>query len=262
MIIDIHTHPTLFGEGGSRAEVDRLVAYGRSLDVVRMVVLGDVLQYGRLPTHEQVQAINNKTMDLMAWHPEYFLGFCFLNPTLGAAHVVAETQRCIGTHGFCGIKLEICNNARDDHWMRPVMQQAARFGVPVLQHSADQTRIRERAFHTDPADTALLGRRYPEVQIIMAHLTACGLRGVREVADVPNICVDTSAYLPEYGMIEYAVARLGPARVVYGSDLVIRDLPVQIGRVRAADLTPAAREQIFFRNAERLLGLTEAGHVD
>ncbi len=262
MIIDIHTHPTLFGKGGSRAEVDRLVAYGRSLGVERMVILGDVLLHGRLPTHAQVQAINDKTIELTSWYPDYFLGFCFLNPTLGEAHVMAETRRCIGKHGFRGIKLEICNNARDDKWMRPVMLQAAHFGVPVLQHSADQTNIRERAFHTDPADTALLGRRYPEVKIIMAHLTACGMRGVLEIMDVPNVWLDTSAYLPEYGLMEYAVEKLGADRVVYGSDLVIRDLPVEIGRVTTADISEAAKAQILFRNAERLLGLTGTGDVD
>ena len=65
-------------------------------------------------------------------------------------------------------------------------------------------------------------------QIIMAHLTACGLRGVMEIADVPNVWIDTSAYLPFAGLVEYAVEKLGAERVLYGSDLVIRDLPAQI----------------------------------
>ena len=216
-----------------------------------MVVLGDVLLYGRLPTADQVREINDKTIELLSWRPDYFIGFCFLNPLLGKSFVQEETARCIAEHGFKGIKLEISNNARDD-CMAPVMEQARRLNVPVLQHSADQSIIQQREYHTDPADTAWLGRHHPDVTIIMAHLTACGLRGVMEIADVPNVVIDTSAYLPVAGLVEYAVEHLGAERVLYGSDLVIRDLPSQIGRVLGADITEAEKEAILYGNACRL----------
>ena len=112
-IIDIHTHPAFEGKQYDRGSIDRTVAYGRSFGVERMVVLGDVLRYGRLPTAEQVQSINNKTIELLQWHPEYFIGFCFVNPMLGRTFVEEETERCIVEYGFRGIKLEISNNARD-----------------------------------------------------------------------------------------------------------------------------------------------------
>lgn len=153
-----------------------------------------------------------------------------------------------------GIKLEICNNARDT-CMGPVMEQALKLDVPVLQHSADQTIIQEREFHTDPADTAWLGRQYPEVRIIMAHLTACGFRGVREIKDVENVWVDTSSYQPVAGMVEYAVEHLGAERVLYGSDLLIRDLPVQIGRVLSANISDQQKQRILYNNAIQLLRL-------
>lgn len=252
-IIDIHTHPVFEGQHYDRASVDRTVAYGRSFGIERMVVLGDVLRYGRLPTSKQVQAINDKTIELLQWHPDYFIGFCFINPVLGRTFVEEETERCIVAHGFRGIKLEISNNARDA-CMEPVMAQARKLNAIVLQHSADQTHIQQREYHTDPADTAWLGRHHPEVKVIMAHLTACGLRGVMEIADVPNVWIDTSAYLPFAGLVEYAVENLGAERVLYGSDLVIRDLPAQIGRVTGAMIPQEAKEAILFDNAARLLG--------
>ena len=256
-ILDIHTHPTFEGTYCDRKSIDEIVRYGRSLGVEQMVVLGDVLLYGRLPSAEQVRAINNKTMELLQWHPDYFIGFCFLNPLLGASFVKEETERCIVDYGFRGIKLEICNNARDD-CMEPVMEQARRLNVVVLQHSADQTIIQQREYHTDPADTAWLGRQYPDVKIIMAHLTACGLRGVMEIQHVPNIWVDTSAYQPVAGLVEYAVDKLGARRVLYGSDLVIRDLPSQIGRILAADISSEDKIDILYNNARRVLALVEA----
>ena len=251
-IIDVHTHPVFEDKNTDRAGVERVVNYGRSFGVEKMVVLGDVLLYGRLPTADQVRSINDTTIELLSWYPDYFIGFCFLNPMLGATFVQEETERCIVEHGFKGIKLEISNNARDD-CMQPVMEQAHKLGAVVLQHSADQTIIQQREYHTDPADTAWLGRHYPDVNIIMAHLTACGLRGVMEIEDVPNVWIDTSAYLPFAGLVEYAVDKLGANRVLYGSDLVIRDLPSQIGRVVGADITDEQKEAILYRNAERLL---------
>ena len=256
-IIDVHTHPTFEGKNTERHEVDEIVQYGKALGIERMVVLGDVLLYGRLPDASQVQEINDKTAELVSWYPDYFIGFCFLNPLLGHAFVQEETGRCILDNGFKGIKLEISNNARDK-CMESVMSQAKKLDVPVLQHSADQTIIQEREFHTDPADTAWLGRQYPDVRIIMAHLTACGYRGVREVVDVENIWVDTSSYQPVAGMVEYAVHHLGAHRVLYGSDLVIRDLPVQIGRVLSAAISDQEKQQILYSNAANLLRIQES----
>ena len=251
-VFDIHTHPTFEAKRTERHELEEVIGYARSLGVEGMVVLGDVLLYGRTPTVDEVRMINDKTIELVEWFPDYFTGFCFLNPLLGRSFVEDETERCVTEHGFREIKLEICNNARDAV-MEPVMDQARKLDVVVLQHTADQTIIQQREYHTDPADTAWLGRHNPDVRIIMAHLTSCGMRGVMEIADVPNITVDTSAFQPVAGLVEYAVEALGSDRVAYGSDLLIRDLPTQIGRVLRADISEADKQRILFDNAAALL---------
>ena len=253
-VIDVHTHPILFEENESKQEIDRLVSYSKKFGYERMIVLGDVLRFGKAPSEKQVASINDWTCQLLEWHPDFFVGFCFLNPVLGERAVRKEVDRCVKSHGFKGIKLEICNNARDPV-MGPVMRSAAEHDIVVLQHTADQTVLKARKFHSDPADTALLGRRNPDVKIIMAHLTTCELRGTLEIKDVPNIWVDTSAYLPFSGRVEYAVKHLGAERILYGSDLTIRDIPSQLGRILAADITEAEKRKILFTNTASLLGL-------
>lgn len=253
-IIDAHTHPILFRRGDSPAEVKALVKHGRSLGISRMVALGDVLLYGRDCSSEQVRAVNDGTARVLKWQPDYFVGFCFLNPKLSARAVHSEVDRCVGTLGFKGIKLEICNNARDAV-MTPVMDAARRWKVPVLQHTWSQHIIKQRSFHTDPADTALLARRHPDVTIIMAHLTGCGVRGVLEARGLPNLYVDTSGGLPDEGLIEYAVEQLGAKRILHGSDLPGRAPGVSIGRVQGTNLTDAEKQLILHDNAARLLNL-------
>lgn len=252
-VLDVHTHPILFEENESKPEVAKIVDYSRRFGYERMVILGDVLRYGKAPTSQQVRIINDWTVRNIEWFPDFFIGFCFLNPVLGPRAVRREVKRCV-EHGFRGIKLEICNNARDPV-MAPVMEAAEEFGIPVLQHTADQTVLKARKWHSDPNDTAWLGRKYPNVNIIMAHLTASGLRGTLEIEDVPNIYHDTSAYLPFAGRLEFALEKLGADRILYGTDLVIRDIPSQLGRILGTPMSDEDLDKILYTNSANLLGL-------
>jgi len=251
--IDIHTHPILKDDKRGRVGADRLIARARTHGIRHLVALGDVLAYGRSPTEEQIRKINDDTFWLMRRHPGFVTGFCHLNPTLGELAVRKETERCVA-RGFRGLKLEIANNARDA-CMRPLMEAAERHGLVVLQHAWSMTKIRQRRFHTDPEDVATLARRWPNVRIIMAHLTGCGVRGVLAVKDCPNVLVDTSGAAPEAGIVEFAVEQLGAARVFYGSDVPIRDFGVALARITGSRLDAATKRKILHNNAKELLGL-------
>ncbi|MBI5381939.1 MAG: amidohydrolase family protein [Opitutae bacterium] len=254
-VIDLHTHPIFLRAGRRRADVDRLVAESRARGVVRMVVLGDVLVHGRTPDAGQIARINDETARVVRMHPDFFLGFCYLNPLLGARAVEREVERCVAGYDFRGLKLELANNALHPS-MTPVMRLAARLSLPVLQHTWRTRPGPERRQQSDPEDTVALARRFPGVQVIMAHLTACGYRGVLEAKGVDNLVIDTSAAFPEAEILEYAVAQLGAERVVYGSDLPIREPAVTLGRVLGSRLTAAERRLILHDNAQRLLRLS------
>ncbi len=251
--IDIHTHPILRDDARGRKGAAQLLARARTHGIEHVVALGDVLGYGRSPTADQIRRINDDTVWLMRAYPGFITGFCHLNPTLGARVVEAEVARCVAL-GFRGLKLEIANNARDA-CMRPLMEAAEHHQLVVLQHAWSMTKIRQRSFHTDPADVATLARRFPGVRIIMAHLTGCGVRGVLAVKDCPNVVVDTSGAAPEAGLVEYAVAQLGAERVFYGSDAPIRDFGVALARITGTQLDVATKKKILFGNARALLRL-------
>lgn len=251
--IDIHTHPILRDDRRGRAGAEQLISRAKAHGIRHIVVLGDVLAYGRSPTRDQIRRINNDTFGLMRRHPGFVTGFCHLNPTLGERAVREETDRCVAL-GFRGLKLEIANNARDA-CMDPLMDGAHRHGLIVLQHAWSMTKIRQRSFHTDPEDVATLARRWPGVRIIMAHLTGCGVRGVLSVRDCPNVVVDTSGAAPEAGIVEFAVEQLGAGRVLYGSDAPIRDFGVAMARITGSRLSAATKHRILHDNAAELLGL-------
>jgi len=254
-IIDVHTHPIFFGQGRKESEINQLVAHGRSHGVERMIALGDVLRYGARPDAAQLIKLNNETGRLQKLHPGYFIGFCYLNPLLGEKAVMMEAERCVTKFGFKGIKLEIANNASDP-CMKHIIKAARTFQIPVLQHSWSSTNFGpELKDHSDPDDTAALARKYPDVNIIMAHLVGIGFRGVIAAKGLNNLYVDISGAFPEAGLIEYAVEHLGAERVLFGTDLPIRDTSVKIGSVLGTNLSAAAKHNILFANTARLLNL-------
>jgi predicted TIM-barrel fold metal-dependent hydrolase len=55
------------------------------------------------------------------------------------------------------------------------------------------------------------------------------------------------------GMLEYAVQRIGPERVLFGSDFSINDPGSVIARVENSFLTEEQKEQVLSRNLEALL---------
>lgn len=254
-IIDVHTHPVFFTKGRKDSELRKLVAHGKSLGVERMISLGDVLQYGPTPDEKQLRLINDETHGIMQKFPNYFVGFCYLNPTLGEKAVMKEATRCVTELGFKGIKLEVANNASDT-CMKYIAKACRELNVPVLQHSWSSTNFGpDKKAHSDPDDTALFARRNPDINIIMAHLVGIGFRGVIAAKGLDNVYVDISGGYAEDGLIEYAVEHLGADHVLYGTDIPIRQSSVKIGAVLGAKITDADRQKIFFDNTASLLNL-------
>lgn len=252
-IFDIHTHPIWHQGGKTPAEENRLIRHCRDLGITRVNMLGDVSRYGWCQDAAQIAEINDDSIALTARHPDFYSFFCYLNPTLGERAVMREVERCV-KHGVRGIKLEKANNAADP-CMQHVAKAARKFDLVVLQHSwSMDTHDKAQGAQSDPAHTAMFARRNPDVKVIMAHLVGCGYRGVLAVKDLPNVWVDTSGGYPEAQIIEYAVEHLGAERVLFGSDLPIRECSVKIGAVTGAAISKTAQQSILYDNAARLLG--------
>lgn len=256
-IIDIHTHPIFFEDSYSEKKIDRLVRYSRKLGIEKMISLGDVLRYGPKPIARHLKILNNESHALVDRHRDFFVAFCYLNPLLGEKAVRAEVDRCVGGLGFKGIKLEIANNASHPS-MKAVMKAAEEYNIPVLQHTWATQHKRIRVTHSDSIDTCALARRHPNTRVIMAHLPGIGHRGVLEAVGIDNLVVDTSACLPFAGLIEFAYEKLGADRMLYGSDMPIRELSACIARVTAAPIPESAKTKILYDNAARELGLSES----
>jgi uncharacterized protein len=252
-IIDIHAHYPFGREAPDAGRLARILSRSRRFGVERLCLLGDVIRYGYYPTAAQVRRINDLTHAMVRLHPDALTGFCFVNPRAGADACLREIDRCVVKRGFRGIKLWLSVNCRSRK-VDPVLARSVELGVPVLQHAWCNVLGREGE-ESSPGDVADLAARFPAARIIVAHLAGIGVRGLCEIAPHPNVWVDTAGGQPVAGLVEEAVARLGVGRVLYGSDLPMRDFSSQLGRIRGARISERDRRRLLGGNARRLLGI-------
>jgi len=250
LIIDIHAHPgysqSLEGLRGECQALLRAAAHHR----VDTICLNSLADWTESPDPDRVREGNDAVLALVAEHPDRLLGFCYVNPCY-PQQALEEIDRGLAA-GMVGIKLWVACKASDAR-VDPIARRAAELGVPILQHAWYKAQG-QLANESTPADVAALAARYPETQIVMAHLTGAGERGLADIVPYGNISVDLSGSDPEAGLTELAVRTLGPRRVLFGTDAPIRSYGASLGKVYGARLSPRDRRLVLGENAARLLG--------
>jgi uncharacterized protein len=234
----------------AKEDAHRLIQSAGRCGITRMVLfsLYDSTPYD--PEPWMCRAANDYALAMRDAAPDVIIPFCYVTPAAPDAAVL-EIDRCIDQEGMAGIKLWVARKASDPG-MDPIMESAIAHEVPVLQHAWLKS-TGNLVGESTPQDVAELAKKYPRSRIIMAHLNGAGLRGLESLVSVPNVVVDTSGGDPESGMIEAAVARLGPDRVVYGSDAPIRHFGVTMAKTLGANLTEETKRAILWDNAARIL---------
>lgn len=260
-VIDAHVHP-LQNFGHRRpADVDEDVRLLRGAaqraGVTQAVLFSLYNSVPRNPTIAECVEANDYAHQMAQASDGFFLPFCYVTPDEPTASA-EEIDRCIGELRMAGVKLWVARKATDPG-LDPIMERVVHWDVPVLQHAWRKTTGNLDGEST-PADVADLAGRHPQAKIIMAHLNGCNPRGIEDIVEATNICVDTSGGDPESGVVELAVRRLGPDRVVYGSDAPIRHFGVCLAKVLGADLPPEVKRQILWDNLQqRLPSWAQAG---
>lgn len=274
-IVDVHIHPHsvphLF-EGATPPEdhpESRAETLVKLMDATGVAVSGILGHVPPFQSEAQVREGNDVTVEMVRAFPDRFYGMCFVNPLHSPSFVAEELDRVLSRPEIRGIKLEIDVNCRDFR-LDLVMSKARQYRAVVLQHSwylnfwndpDGESRYFQQG-RSEPHDVADLARRFPDVPIIMAHLDGCGVRGVLDVKECPNVFIDTSGGQPFSGMVEYAVRQIGAERILFGSDRPrARGFESQLARVQGAAISEEARRRILGENAIELFGLNRLAAV-
>lgn len=251
--IDIHSHVpgNLARPNADWGEVENLIEAAERLGIGQLCCSRPV-GGGTLVDVEVVRGVNDSVLAAMRRYPQRISGFCFVQPGNGEA-ALQEMDRCLDA-GMLGVKLynqyQFSNPV-----VFPIAEKCIQRGVPFLGHSAHLTDPRSLASQpntSDSEDYCELSRRYPELMLVMGHINGGGdwewaIKGLR---NCPNVLIDTSGSVLNDRTLEMAVAELGHERVLFATDMTMEG---GVGKVLSAELTESQREDIFWRNASRIL---------
>jgi len=175
-----------------------------------------------------------------------FRGSCVITP-FRIDEALREIEDCHQQYGFVWLG-EFCNYMTGYKYETPewtaVMKLATKLKLVVQ-------------IHTNTREMRYLAENFPETTIVFPHLGASRediFARIELVAKHPNTYIELSGSgIERVGILEKAVKEIGADRVLYGSDFTINEPSAVIARVKNAFLTAEEREQILFRNVERLL---------
>lgn len=188
------------------------------------------------------------------------IGYCRLNPNFGPEATEAELARCFGELGLRGIKLhpEIeFFDPNDRRLMEPVYEAARAHRAPIIFHTGMSSKAA-------PVVIAEVARAYPDVPVILGHMgvSEYAKQAISVAADYDNIFLETSVvgWLP---LLVEAFTKLGPSKIVYGSDHPYNPFPMEISKLtvtvaEALGLDAAAMRAVLSGNMSQLLGLSVA----
>ena len=135
----------------------------------------------------------------------------------------------------------------------PLVEKCGELNALIMQHTWFKAGGKDDAGESTPAELAILARRHPRVTFVCAHAGGDWERGIRAIADCPNVLIETSGFDPTSGFIDFAVRELGAGRIVFGGHFMSRSVGTECGKILEADITAAERELIFGGNLRRLL---------
>ncbi|MDE1768004.1 MAG: amidohydrolase family protein [Candidatus Micrarchaeota archaeon] len=150
---------------------------------------------------------------------------------------------------FSGVKLH--TRAQDfdplDSAFYPLYKEISESGKPLIIHTRMETCKNSR-----PEHVMLLGEKFPEMKLILAHFAGISTEAFDYVKQHENMYVDTSALSTDY-LIGAIVGRVGSRKLVFGSDSPLSDPEIELMKVKKAKLSNLDRERILFGNMNRLL---------
>ena len=170
--------------------------------------------------------------------------------------VIDELERAISELGFRGIKIHIGECTLAEYVVDPVLALAGRLDVPCLIDFGGRLNEVER-----------IANAFPETRILVAHMG----RYLCEDAALLDACIrlaeaHPSLYLDVSGvilapMIREAVERIGPERVIWGTDGphekpdTIGFARAELDRIRSLELEPEVEAAVLGGSMAQLLGL-------
>jgi hypothetical protein len=276
--IDVHVHPPLaeFLEGafapfidGLRAEfrseipaqtIDEIANHYRSLDGMAVLLAWDAERATRRPAFTGA-----RVAELVAQHPDVFVGFGSVDPLNGAA-AVAGVHGAIRL-GLKGLKFHppAQRFSPADRRVYPVWEAAESLRLPVLIHTGYTAMGAGmpggggiELSYGDPTLVDRVAVDFPNLQIVLAHPSwPWQEQAIAMAQHKANVHLELSGWSPSRFPASLVEAIKGPLthKTLFGTDYPFLTPERWIASFEKLGFTDEATQRILRDNASELLGL-------
>ena len=203
---------------------------------------------------------NHVVAEAMRRYPELIRGMCFVNPGYRDA-ALKEIDHCVQELGMVGVKL-YHQYFLDDPVQFPIIEKCIELDIPLLMHASMLTHNRPKPPHVSyGTHFAAVARRYPQANLIMAHIGGGGdwQWSLKEIAPYPNIVLDISGSVYDREIIEESVSYVGAERILFATD---GSISAGIGKLLAARIPEKDKKRILSGGRySRFLERVERGYA-
>ncbi len=250
-VIDMHMHMLhegINGAGGTGYHMEN----GGPKGIFKMMerigcVGGGFMSWNGVVSNDSVQG-NKLVKEALDVSPKGFWGLATMSPTHYTQEELAvmipqvySDKRIIGMKPYHFYGMEYHNPAYDIWW-----EYGSKNGLYALIHPS----------RSDLLEVEKLAAKYPNVRWVIAHAG-----GSYKMADMaisamkkyPNVFAELTLTPVPLGVIEYMVAAVGDDRLLYGSDLPMRDPRQQLGWVVFSNLPLESKKRILGENAYKVI---------
>ena len=193
-------------------------------------------------------ARNGEITEMMDRYPGYVRGYFGFNPNYAEEYDVEDVLKHEGYIGFKTLP-DYYRTPLGDWRYQKLFEIANAYSLALLVHTWGFSR------YNDVEDMKKIADRYPDIRLIMGHSAPNRLDDAIALAkEKENVYLDLCDIHRHSGIVAKMVNAVGSEKVLFGTDLPWYDPNYCLGSVLYADVTDADRDNIFYKNSERIIG--------
>ncbi|MBR7111018.1 MAG: amidohydrolase family protein [Clostridia bacterium] len=243
-VIDTHTHMgAIAGVSSPICEMEDCLAYLEKKAVKQIWCTPDADYHCPMNFNSEIQSYMKK-------YPGKVLGYYAFNPNYEQDYI-DRIGMVLENDSFIGVKVlpEYHGNKLDGKNYVRCLEFANEHNLIFLSHTWGGSPC------NSPDNVAKILPKYRNLQFVMGHSAPGALDDAIElVKTYDNVYLDICDIHRNSGIIEKMCREVGSEKVIFGTDMPWYDPSYAIGSVIYADITDNDRENIFYKNAERMIG--------